>query len=233
MEKTAIAIRHVGFEDLGAFAPTINAAGYSVRYHDVGTVDWDSLAKANPDLLIVLGGPIGAYEESNYPFLKTEIRLIASRLEAGQPTMGICLGAQLIARAAGSHVYPGAVKEIGFAPIALTEAGKLSCLSGFARDPMTLHWHGDTFDIPEGAVHLASTTDYANQAFSIGQNIIGFQFHPEAGGPGFESWLIGHAAELSAARIDIPEFRAQANLYAPALARKAQSTCKTWLAGLS
>lgn len=233
MTRTAIAIRHVGFEDLGAFAPAISAAGYSVRYHDVGTDDWESLTQANPDLMIVLGGPIGAYEESNYPFLKDETRLLSSRLEAGQPTMGICLGAQLIARAAGSRVYPGAVKEIGFAPITLTEAGQLSCLSSFTRELMTLHWHGDTFDMPEGAVHLASTTECTNQAFSIGPKIIGFQFHPEAGGPGFESWLIGHAAELSAAGIDIPELRAQASHYAPALARKAQSTCAAWLAGLS
>jgi GMP synthase (glutamine-hydrolysing) len=104
--------------------------------------------------------------------------------------MGICLGAQLIARAAGARVYPSGVKEIGFAPITLTEAGCDSCLAAFADDPLTLHWHGDTFDLPEGATLLASTPGCRNQAFSLGPTVIGFQFHPEAGGPGFERWLI-------------------------------------------
>ncbi|MDZ5697466.1 glutamine amidotransferase [Chelativorans sp. M5D2P16] len=232
MGKSAIAIRHLAFEDLGAFGLAISAAGYTVGYHDVGLDEWEALRKADPDLLIVLGGPIGAYEDCNYPFLEDEVRLLAKRLEAGRPVMGICLGAQLIARAAGARVYPGSAKEIGFAPIELTDSGRLSCLSPFAQDAVTLHWHGDTFDLPTGAVHLATTKACTNQAFSMGPNVIGFQFHPEAGGAGFERWLIGHTGELGAADIDIPELRAQALHYGPALARKAEATCSAWLGGL-
>ncbi|MCT8998895.1 glutamine amidotransferase [Chelativorans intermedius] len=233
MERTAVAIRHVGFEDLGAFAPAIQAAGYAIRYHDVGVDDWATLRRQGADLLVVLGGPVGACEDERYPFLRGEADLIRARLEANLPTMGICLGAQLIARAAGARVFPGPAKEIGFAPIALTEEGRLSCLSAFAEEPLTLHWHGDTFDLPAGAVRLASTETCANQAFAIGPNIIGFQFHPEAGGPGFERWLIGHTVELSAAGIDIAALRAEAQRHGAALARKARAVCAAWLRGLA
>lgn len=230
--KTCVAIRHVAFEDLGAFAPALAAAGFDIRYHDVGEQDLSALDPTVPDLLVVLGGPIGAYEEDVYPFLRDEIGLIERRLKAGRPIMGICLGAQLIARAAGARVYPSGVKEIGFAPISLTAAGAASCLAPFAHDPITLHWHGDTFALPAGAVRLASTDLCENQAFSLGPQVIGFQFHPEAGAGGFEKWLIGHAAELAAARIDVARLRADAQTYGQRLAHKAREVATRWLAGL-
>ncbi len=200
--------------------------------YDVGVDDLSVLDPLAPDLLVVLGGPIGVYEESAYPFLTAELAQIARRMEAGRPTLGLCLGAQLMARAAGARVYPSGVKEIGFAPIRLTEAGRASCLAPFAERPIALHWHGDTFDLPSGATLLASTDACAHQAFSLGPNLIGFQFHPEAGGPGFERWLIGHTAELAAARIDVPALRADAARYGPELARKAEAVLTAWLAGL-
>ena len=95
--KSAVAIRHVGFEDLGAFAPAIRGAGYQVHYWDIGEQDLWTLEPVRTDLLIVLGGPIGAYEDAAYPFLKEEIDILEQRLEANRPTMGVCLGAQLIA----------------------------------------------------------------------------------------------------------------------------------------
>ncbi|MEM1284242.1 MAG: glutamine amidotransferase [Pseudomonadota bacterium] len=227
--KSAVAIRHVGFEDAGGFAPAIDEAGYTLRYLDIGKHDLQTLDPAKADLLMVLGGPIGAYEDTAYPFLREEVDLIARRLASGRPTMGICLGAQLIARAAGARVYPGPAKEIGFAPIALTEAGRQSCLASFADNPMTLHWHGDTFDLPDGAQRLASTKLCENQAFAMGSNVIGFQFHPEASADGFEAWLIGHATELAAASIDIQRLRTQAQTHGPALARKAHAVASAWL----
>ena len=231
--KSAIAIRHVGFEDLGAFAAPLRAAGYTLAYRDVGADELDSPDIAAADLLVVLGGPIGVYEDALYPFLRQEIALLEKRLAANQPTLGICLGAQLIARAAGARVYPSGHKEIGFAPIALTEAGRASCLAPFADEPMTLHWHGDTFDLPQGAQLLASSAVTAHQAFSMGPNVIGFQFHPEAGAGNFEAWLVGHAAELAAAKIDVAALREEARRHGPALARKAEAVVTRWLAGLA
>lgn len=230
--NSAVAIRHVSFEDLGAFAPAIRDAGYQVHYWDIGEQDLWTLEPVKTDLLIVLGGPIGAYEDAAYPFLREEIDILEQRLAAGRSTMDICLGAQLIARAAGAKVLPGEAKEIGFAPIALTEAGRASCLSSFAAAPMTLHWHGDTFDLPEGAERLASTDLCENQAFSMGQTVIGFQFHPEASAKGFEKWLVGHAHELAAAGADITRLRADAEVNDPELERKARRVAADWLGGL-
>ncbi|WP_306119135.1 MULTISPECIES: glutamine amidotransferase [unclassified Roseitalea] len=230
--KSAIAIRHVGFEDLGAFAPALRSAGYQVHYWDIGEQELWTVDPVKTDLLIVLGGPIGAYDNEAYPFLAEEIAILEQRLAANRPTLGICLGAQLIARAAGARVYPGRAKEIGFAPIRLTQAGQSSCLTPFADEPMTLHWHGDTFDLPAGAERLASTDLCENQAFTMGPNIVGFQFHPEASAKGFEKWLVGHAAELAAARIDVPRLRADAQRYGAELERKAQAVLSNWLGGL-
>ena len=230
--KTAVAIRHVGFEDLGAFAPAIRDAGFAIRYHDVGARNPRTPETENADLLIVLGGPIGAYEVDSYPFIGDEIAVLERRLAARLPTMGICLGAQLIASSAGARVYPSGVKEIGFAPIRLTDSGRSSCLAPFADEPMTLHWHGDTFDLPAGAQRLASTDLCRNQAFSMGSNIIAFQFHPEASATGFENWLIGHAAELAAAGLNVGELRADAEKYGAELERKAQRVATDWLAQL-
>ena len=230
--KTCVAIRHVGFEDLAAFAPALEAAGYTIRYLDIGDDDPAALSPNEPDLLVILGGPIGAYEDELYPFLKEEIRCLDARLAAGRPTLGICLGAQLIARAAGARVYPSGFKEIGFAPITLTEAGHKSCLAPFAEQPVTLHWHGDTFDLPVGAECLASTVLCENQAFALGRSVIGFQFHPETEGRGIEKWLIGHAAELAGAGIDVPRLRSEASVHGAALARKAEAVAAAWLAQL-
>ena len=227
--KNALALRHVAFEDLGAFAPALANAGFAVRYVDVGRGDLATVDANEPDLMIVLGGPIGAYDDGIYPFLMQELNAIEQRLAAGHATMGICLGAQLIARAAGARVYPSGRKEIGFGPIALTAAGEASCLAPFAEDPVTLHWHGDTFDLPAGSVHLAATDLCRNQAFAIGSNIIGFQFHPEVDPRGIESWLIGHAFELAASGIDLPNLRTAARVHAQEVERKAQAVISRWL----
>ena len=231
--KSAVAIRHVGFEDLGAFQTPLRAAGYAVSYRDIGADDLTAPQLAAADLLVVLGGPIGVYEDTIYPFLRQEIALLEQRLAANRPTLGICLGAQLMARAAGARVYPSGIKEIGFAPIILTEAGRESCLAPFADAPMTLHWHGDTFDLPDGAQLLASTALTKHQAFALAPNVIGFQFHPEAGAGNFEAWLVGHTAELAAAKIDVAGLREDGRRHGPALARKAGAVISRWLAGLA
>ena len=228
--KTVAVIRHVHFEDLGSFEEPLTRAGYELRYYDVGRRSLpDPIA---PDLVIVLGAPVGVYEEDKYPFLRDEIALLTARLSAGQPTFGICLGAQLIARALGARVYPSGVKEIGWGPVDLTDAAASAPLRHLARTPV-LHWHGDTFDLPQGAVHLASTAMCRNQAFSSGSNILCVQFHPEfEPTAGIEPWLVGHAAELAAAGIDPRDLRDGANAAGPSLPAKARKMFEEWLEGL-
>src|SRR5579863_7923001 len=129
MTKTCLAVRHVAFEDLGLLGPLVSSRGYGVRYHDAGVQPIDAATLLAPDLLIVLGGPIGVYETDAYPFVVDEIAAIKARLEAGKPTLGICLGAQMMAAALGARVAPGPVKEIGWAPLELTAEGEKSPLA--------------------------------------------------------------------------------------------------------
>ncbi len=232
MGKTAVAIRHIHFEDLGVFEGVLTAAGYEVRYHDVGVHELRMLDPIATDLIVALGAPVGVYEEDAYPFLAEERALLEVRLSANRPTFGVCLGAQLIAAALGAKVYPSGSKEIGFAPVALTEAGRAGPLRRLADVPV-LHWHGDTFDIPEGARRLASTDVCRNQAFALGANVMGVQFHPEAEvSTGMERWLVGHAIELASAKIDPRALRAQASRIGPILGKAAREAFGAWLAEL-
>ena len=150
--KRVVALRHVAFEGLDGFEPVFHRHGYTVDYLDMcdGTHTVDDICDA--DILVVLGGPISANDEAIHPFLATELKAIERRLEDEVPLMGICLGSQLIARAAGARVYPTGTKEIGFGNVTLTGDGERSPLAPFNNDALTLHWHGDTFDLPDGAV---------------------------------------------------------------------------------
>src|SRR5580658_2871748 len=126
--KRAIAIRHVHFEDLGTFAQVLTEYEFAIRYVDAGVEDISLIDPSEADLLIILGGPIGACEDDLYLFLKDELRLLERCLSSGKPTLGICLGAQLIARTLGSRVYPMPRKEIGWSRVRLTNMGNNSAL---------------------------------------------------------------------------------------------------------
>src|SRR6202023_4242039 len=165
MAKACLAVRHVAFEDLGLLGPLVSARGYEVRYHDAGIERFDAETLIAPDLAIVLGGPIGVYETDAYPFITGEMAAIAARLSANKPMLGICLGAQMMAAAAGARVAPGPVKEIGWAPLTLTAAGQASALAPLGTSPV-LHWHGDNCDLPAGCERLASTPPCPVQAFA-------------------------------------------------------------------
>jgi GMP synthase (glutamine-hydrolysing) len=233
--KSAVAIRHVAFEDLGTFEPVLAAAGYAVRYVEAadglpasGSVGERALLAA--DLLVVLGGPIGAYEEQSFPFLADELRLVETRIAAGRPVLGICLGAQVIARSLGARVYPGPVKEIGWAPIRLTTEGSASCLRHLKNDVPVLHWHGDTFDLPDGATRLASSTHYENQAFSYDAAVLALQFHLEVAPAQLERWFIGHSVEIAAAPgINVLGLRHDTLVHGPALEAAAAKVLAEWL----
>lgn len=220
--RSAVAIRHVAFEDLGLLAPILARSGWTVSYVEAPTGDLSSPDIEQADLLIVLGGPIGAYETVSYPFLSREIALLERRLAKGWPTLGICLGSQLIGAALGARVFPGPTKEIGWGRLELTDEGRRSCLRPLDdAGSAVLHWHGDTFDLPDGAIRLASNAHYDNQAFAYGANALALQFHIEADPALLEGWYVGHAAELAAAKVSIGDLRnatasveAQAHLHA-------------------
>lgn len=230
LPKTVYAIQHLAFEDLGSLEHVFDQLGYRVRYFEAGV---DDLRPAlNYDgLTIILGGPIGVYESEDYPFLLDEITGLKQRLHDHKPTIGICLGAQLIAHALGAKVYAGHQKEIGWSQLQISavDHNPLSALNGIE----VLHWHGDTFDLPENAVLLAGSDIYPNQAFAIGSKILALQFHIEICQLDFEKWLIGHTSEIRQVGLSIPQLRQNNLQYAAALETQAALVLQDFLAMLS
>ncbi|MGE8209984.1 MAG: glutamine amidotransferase [Stenotrophomonas rhizophila] len=225
----AVAIQHVAFEDTGILAPLLAARGWQLQTLQAGIDRLDDAETA--DLLIVLGGPISANDVHAYPHLRVLHALLRSRLAAHRPTLGICLGAQLVARALSASVTPMGAKEIGFAPLSLTDAGLASPLRALVGIPV-LHWHGESFTLPDGALRLAATPACAQQAFAIGHHLLALQCHPEVDATRIDTWLIGHADELQRAGIDPRALREQAHRYAAPLAAAARDLFAAWLDAL-
>lgn len=228
-------IRHVHFEDLGSFQQLLSGRGCEIRYFEAGTDDLSPIGKEAPDLLVVLGGPIGANDDLAYPWLTDTVRILVGRIATNKPTLGICLGAQLLARALGAEVYVGSAREIGWSPLTLTEAGLRSPMRHLSeQNASMLHWHGDTFDLPRGSTLLASSVQYQNQAFSHGPNILGLQCHPEVQLRFFERWLIGHAGEiLSTPSVSVQRLRADAIRYCGGLETAATAMFSEWVDSLA
>jgi GMP synthase (glutamine-hydrolysing) len=228
MARICIAVRHVAFEDLGLLGPLLSARGYDIRYHDAGVEPFEADTLIAPDLVVVLGGPIGVYEGDIYPFIAGEVAAIKARLEANKPMLGICLGAQMMAAALGARVAPGPVKEIGFAPLTLTDDGQASGLAPLGTTPV-LHWHGDNCDLPVGCKKLASTAACPVQAFSRTPSQLALQFHLETEPERLERWLVGHTVELGKAGIDPRDLRRQAMTYGNATATAGRLVLSHWL----
>jgi len=229
MSKRVIAIRHVLYEDLGSFESILLERGYEIQYFDAGVDDLYIIQKSPPEILFILGAPLGVYDSEDYPFLNVEVEIIKERISKNEPTFGICLGSQLIAKAMGAEVYFGGTKEIGWKPIELTNFGVLSPLEIFEENPFVLHWHGDTFDLPTGTQRLASTDLYSNQAFSSGENIMAVQFHPEVTAINLERWFIGHLLSMKTAEISVQTLRADNIKFANVQEKIAQKFLKNWL----
>jgi GMP synthase-like glutamine amidotransferase len=170
-------LQHVPFEALGSIRPWLEAAGHAISRSPLYASP-ELPAIGDFDALIAMGGPMSVNDEAEHPWLVGEKRLVREAVSSGKPVLGICLGAQLIASALGAMVYPNAEKEIGWFPIEGTaEAGP--GLFRFPRSMRAFHWHGETFELPPGAVRIARSAACENQAFQIGKRTIGLQFHLE------------------------------------------------------
>jgi GMP synthase (glutamine-hydrolysing) len=233
--RRALVLSHLAFEDLGSLEAPLRERGFDIETVDVSTARFPLPKAESCDLLVVLGGPIGVYEQQDYPFLKDEIACIRERLAARKPILGICLGAQLMAAALGARVYPGKNgAEIGWSPLQAAPATNSPAwfapllTSGLS----VFHWHGDTFDLPPGAIHLAKTELYANQVFAIEGYALGLQFHPEVTANGLERWYVGHACELNKVGIAAATLRSSAREHAASLEEAAAQFWKLWLDAL-
>lgn len=226
----AAVLSHVPFEDLGSLQPVLLRRNFAIEMIDAATAQFPLQAAERADLLIVLGGPIGVYETEAYPFLVDEIECVRQRLASRRPMLGICLGAQLMAAAAGARVYPGTDgAEIGWKPIACSGSGEAPAWIAPILGLPVFHWHGDTFDLPAGARSLARTDRYENQAFEMNGNALAVQFHPEVTVVGLERWYVGHAVELAKRGISVAELRAAGVEHAPRLMEVTRVFWERWL----
>lgn len=194
-----LVFQHVAHEILGTLDPLLRSSGFRVRYVNFGRSNYKIPDLRNYDGLIVLGGPMNVDQVNEYPYLIPELSAIENAIGLNMPILGICLGSQLVAKALGAKVRKNGEKEIGWYGINPTEDGKTdSLISNFGNVEKIFQWHGDTFDIPNGAVHLAESSICKNQAFKYGDNIYGFQFHLEVDEPMINRWLItpGNVEEL-------------------------------------
>ena len=218
MEEVLV-FQHDPFEDLGFFAEVLEKQGAEYRvlrlFHgEMPTEDWDRV-KA----LILLGGQMHVGEEDDFPFLRWEKKIIRAAIDEAVPILGICLGAQLIAATMGAPVFHGAVKEIGWSPISITPHGQVDSLLGYLPENATVfQWHGDGFELPSGAIRLASSIHFKNQAFRIGKSIYGLQFHLEVTPAMIERWIDQRSKDLALAPYVLADkILADTQNYAPTL----------------
>ena len=197
MKKLSIhTLMHVPFEGLGCIEQWTNKKNHTTSttkfYEDYKLPDPDEI-----DWLIVMGGPMGVYDEAIYPWLAEEKSFIRQAIEKGKTVIGICLGSQLIAEVLGAKVYPNKQKEIGWFDLKLTNEGKnQQLLAGFEDKFPVFHWHSDTYDLPTESIRLFSSEVCLNQAFLYKGNVLGLQFHFEATAETLKEMVTHGASEL-------------------------------------
>jgi len=217
--KEVLVFQHDPFEDLGFFSEVLEKQRTAYRvlrlFHgEMPAEDWERIGA-----LIILGGPMSVNDEEEYPFLRWEKRIIRAAIDEAVPVVGICLGAQLIAVTLGTTVYHGRVKEIGWSPISITPHGQVDSLLGYLPENATVfQWHGDGFELPSGAIRLASSVNYKNQAFRVGKNVYALQFHLEVTPPMIARWIDERSKDLAQAPYIMPDkILADTQNYAPIL----------------
>jgi GMP synthase (glutamine-hydrolysing) len=180
-------LRHVPFEGPGLLGDALGAAGWVIRHYDLSAGDLVP-STADADAFVILGGPMSANDP--LPYRPGELQLIRDAHAAGKPLLGICLGAQLIAMAAGARVYRNPVKEIGWFDLYWRPAAAQDCLfNGLQGSEKVFQWHGETFDLPAGAEWLAYSDACHHQAFRLGSSTYGLQFHIEVSPSIISDWL--------------------------------------------
>jgi GMP synthase (glutamine-hydrolysing) len=214
-----LVFQHDPFEDLGLFAEVLEKQGADYRVVRLFHGEMPAEELSNVGALIVLGGPMTVDAEDAFPFLRWEKRIIRAAIDETLPILGVCSGAHLIAAALGTKLFQGAVKEIGWSPISITPHGQVDSLLGYLPENATVfQWHSDGFELPVGAIRLASSTHYSTQAFRVGKTIYGLQFHLEVTPRMIERWIDERSKDLALAPYVLPDkILADTNNYAPSL----------------
>jgi GMP synthase (glutamine-hydrolysing) len=228
--QPVLCVRNDRDDTLGIAVPALREHGVPVIRFDAFEAEprWPELADMSG--LVVFGGEMNVDEIERYPYLLTQRELIRRAVDAGLPVLGICLGAQMLARALDTRVYRSPVRELGFKPVRITEAGQADPLLGaFHTGDRVFQWHEDTFDLPERAELMAAGDDVQVQAFRMGRNAWGVQFHFEVDAEGVDAWL--RVAEPSLERVwerSADDVREELRLYLDAQQQRSHSLFKAF-----
>jgi GMP synthase (glutamine-hydrolysing) len=227
--RRILVVQHAESEPLGSFENGLKAAGLHPIY--IKTFSGQAIPQSSDGAcgLIVMGGPMGVYETAGYPFLGDEMKLIEHFLRLEKPIVGVCLGSQLLAACLGAEVRKGARKEIGWYPVRLTERGSRDALwKGQAPSFTAFHWHGDIFDLPSGAVSLASSDLTEVQAFRFGSSVYGFLFHLEVTNDHIRGMLSEFASEIEKEKLSPGTILSEARAFLPLLEKIGADVFEGW-----
>ena len=229
-----LVFQHVPYEPLGTLDPLLKEAGFRIRYVNFGRDPEQRPSLDKYAALIVLGGPMNAHQIDTYPNLATEVEIIREAVDAGLSVLGICLGAQLLAKAVGGRVARNGEREIGWYDVKLTETGRADpVLSSFANSQKVFQWHEDGISLPAGVPNLATSPASRVQAFRYGEHAYGFQFHLEVDASLVERWLTVPANQpmlaAEAARVDPQVIRQQTNAWIDELQTLSRRTFSRWI----
>ncbi|MEW6489094.1 MAG: gamma-glutamyl-gamma-aminobutyrate hydrolase family protein [Thermodesulfobacteriota bacterium] len=222
-------IQHIEWEPPGRISEAL--AGRGVELTPIRVYAGEAVPREMGDAgaLVVMGGPMGVYEEAEHPFLREELRLIEDALRRERPILGTCLGSQLLAAALGARVRPGPRKELGWHEVILTPEGRADPLWAEAPDVFAaLHWHGDVFDLPHGAMRLARSELTETQSFRYGTSAYGLLFHMEVTKPIVQDWVTHFSGELGEAGVSGAEVLAGAREHLANLHRIGDACYATW-----
>jgi GMP synthase (glutamine-hydrolysing) len=228
----ALVLQHIACEPPGVFEDVLRER--DVELHRVELDEGEPLPNWREyDAIVAMGGPMSATDDAELPWLVEEKRVIGDAVRAGTSFWGVCLGVQLLAASLGARVYPGPTPEVGLLPVALTDDARADpVFAGASSELVTLQWHGDTFDLPEGAVHLASSPAYENQAFRYGR-AYGVQFHLEVSSEMAREWAevpeYVASLERTLGRAEAPAFLAAIEERADVMRAEGRALFERWL----